>query len=272
MQLVGQQKLKNFIDNVTLENCPHFIIFKGGRRSGRTLITQLLANKLKANKVPFAPAVESVRNIISTIYSIKEPCVYWCEELEKMRPEASNALLKVTEETPRNAFIVLHSINTPLATLKSRAQVFEFEPYYFKDYEEYCILKNIKMPENSEVLIKTCNSLVDFEYFINSGQFVIAYELACKVLDFIGEVSKVNAFKILNRLSLKKDQEGIDPIFFLSILLNEYIRRQGKVEFGDVIVKNSQIALSSLNNEYFNKQAIMDKWVLNIIGDIDELC
>lgn len=272
MQLVGQFKFGNFLSNATLENCPHFIILKGGRRSGRTLLTELLADKLKANKVLFEPSAENVRKIISTIYSIKEPCVYWCEDLDKMRPEASNSLLKVTEETPKNAYIILHCVGAPLATLSSRAQVFELEPYSFQDYKTYCNLKDIQMPENSEVLMASCNSLADFEYYVVSDQFKIAHELACKVLDYIGEVSKVNAFKILNRLSLKKDQEGIEPSFFLTVLLNEYIKRQGKVEFGDIIVKNSQISLALLGNEYFNKQAIMDKWILNIMKGIDELC
>ena len=272
MQLVGQQKFANFLNTVTLESCPHFIILKGGRRSGRTLLTELLVSKLKTHKVIFEPSAENVRKIISTIYNIKEPCVYWCEDLDKMRPEASNALLKVTEETPKNAFIVLHSVNTPLATLNSRAQVFELEPYSFEHYKLYCNLKNIEMPENAQVLMNSCESLCDFEYYIVSGKFKEAHELSCKVLDYIGEVSRVNAFKILNRLALKKDVEGIEPIFFLTVLLSEYIFRGGKVNFGEVIVKNTQDSLALLRNDYLNKQAIMDRWVLNIMKGIDELC
>ena len=272
MQLVGQYKFSNFLDNLTLKNCPHFIILKGGRRSGRTLLTELLIDRLKANKVPFEPSAENVRKIISTIYSIKEPCVYWCEDLDKMRAEASNALLKVTEETPKNAYIVLHSVNTPLATLNSRAQVFELEPYSFKEYEQYCKLKNIEMTENAQVLMNSCESLADFEYYVTSGQFKEAHQLACKVLDYMSEVSTVNAFKILNKLALKKDAEGIDPIFFLTVLLNEYIFRKGDVKFGEIIVKNTQDSLALLRNDYFNKQAIMDRWVLNIMKGIDEVC
>lgn len=272
MQLVGQSKIKNFIDNVTLENCPHFIILKGGRCSGRTFITHLLADKLNALKSEFQPGVESVRDIISTIYNIKEPCVYWCEDLDKMHTAAKNSLLKVTEETPRFAYIVLHCVNTPLATLNSRAQVLQLEPYSFEDYEEYCKLNNIQMPENADILMLSCNSLADFEYQVTTGNFSQTYELACKVLDFMGEVSKVNAFKILNKLSLKKDAEGLDPIFFLTVLLTVYISRQGKVDFGDIIVKKSQQALKQLQANVFSKSAIMDRWVLEIMRGIDEVC
>lgn len=272
MYLVGQYKFSNFLHSVTLENCPHFIILKGSRRSGRTLLTELLIDKLKTNKVCFEPSVENVRKIISTIYTIKEPCVYWCEDMDKMRPEATNSLLKVTEETPKNAYIVLHTVNTPLPTLNSRAQVFEIEPYSYQDYEDYCKLKNLEIPENAKVLMNSCNSLADFEYYVVSGQFKKAHELACKVLDYIGEVTKVNAFKILNRLSLKKDAEGIEPVFFLNILLSEYIIRGGNVNFGKIIVENTQNSLSLLRNEYFNKQAIMDRWILDIMKGIDKVC
>lgn len=272
MQLVGQNKIKSFLDNATLENCPHFIIFKGTRGCGKTMVTEMLANKLGAMRVSFLPTAEVVRDIISTIYNIKEPCVYWCENLDTMRPQASNALLKVTEETPKNAYIVLHSVGTPLATLNSRAQVFEFEPYSFQDYEEYCKLKEIEIPENADVLMQSCDSLSEFEYYVTTDKFQEAFELASKVLDFMGEVSKVNAFKIVSKLALKKDAEGIDPIFFLTVLLNLYIKRQGQVDFGDIIVKCSHKALAQLRNDVFSKQAIMDRWVLEIMKGIDERC
>ena len=128
------------------------------------------------------------------------------------------------------------------------------------------------MPVNAQVLMNSCESLADFEYYVTSGQFKEAYELACKVLDYMSEVSTVNAFKILNKLALKKDAEGIDPIFFLTVLLNEYIFRKGDVKFGEIIVKNTQDSLALLRNDYFNKQAIMDRWVLNIMKGIDEVC
>ena len=88
----------------------------------------------------------------------------------------------------------------------------------------------------------------------------------------MGEVSKVNAFKIVSKLALKKDAEGIDPIFFLTVLLNLYIKRQGQVDFGDIIVKCSHKALAQLRNDVFSKQAIMDRWVLEIMKGIDERC
>lgn len=272
MYLVGQPKLQAFINTITLDNCPHFIILKGGRRSGKTLITQLIASKLKAMQVEFQPSVENVRHIISTIYNIKEPCVYWCEDLDKMHVNAKNSLLKVTEETPKFAYIILHTVNTPLATLNSRAQVFELEPYMPHDYEEYCEMKNITMPEDSQVLMASCNSLAEFEYQLQTGKFEETLELAGKVLDYMGEVSTVNAFKIISKLALKKDAEGIDPIFFLTILLNLFIQRQGKVNFGDIIVKYTQNALQQLRQDVLSKTAIMNKWVLEIMKGIDAQC
>lgn len=273
MQLVGQSKIKDFIDNLTLENCPHFIILTGSRRSGRTYITQLIAEKLNALKSEFQPGADSVRQIISTIYTIKQPCVYWCEDMDKMYPAAKNSLLKVTEETPKNAYIILHSVGTVMATLNSRARVIKLEPYSFEDYVQYCTLKNINIDASEyEVLMKSCNSLADFEYYIESGKYDEVKELAGKVLDYMGEVSKVNAYKILNKLALKKDAEGIDPVFFLTVLINMYIERKGQVEFGDIIVKESQKTLSLLQGNNFYKPAIMDRWVLQIMKGIDERC
>lgn len=272
MQLVGQRKIKEWIEQLNLENCPHFIILQGGRRSGKTLITNKLIEKLNCMKCEFNKSAEQVRKTISTIYSIKEPCVYWCEDLDKMRPEAVNSLLKVTEETPKYAYIVAHSLGNTLGTLKSRAQIFKLEPYTNSDYEEYCKINNIEIPENADVLMSSCDSLADFEYYVTSGKFKEAHELACKTLDYIGEVSKVNAFQILNKLAFKEADEGIEPVFFLTILLNEYIKRRGGVNFGKVIVVSTHTALSYLKNDVLSKQAIMNKWILDIMKGIDELC
>ena len=272
MQLVGQPKLQAFIDTLTLDNCPHFIILKGPKACGKTTITQAIAEKLNALQVEFQPSVEQVRHIISTIYNIKEPCVYWCEDLDKMHINGKNSLLKVTEETPKFAYIVLHSVSTPMATLNSRAQVFEFEPYSIQDYEEYCKIKEIEMPDNADVLMASCNSLAEFEYQLQTGKFQETVELANKVLDYIGEVSTVNAYKIISKLALKKDAEGLDPIFFLTVLLNLYIQRKGQVDFGHIIVKESQDALQQLRQDVFSKTAIMNKWVLKIMKGIDAEC
>ena len=272
MQLVGQPKLQAFIDTLTLDNCPHFIILKGPKACGKTTITQAIAEKLNALQVEFQPSVEQVRHIISTIYTIKEPCVYWCEDLDKMHINGKNSLLKVTEETPKFAYIVLHSVSTPMATLNSRAQVFEFEPYSIQDYEEYCKIKEIEMPDNADVLMASCNSLAEFEYQLQTGKFQETVELANKVLDYIGEVSTVNAYKIISKLALKKDAEGLDPIFFLTVLLNLYIQRKGQVDFGHIIVKESQDALQQLRQDVFSKTAIMNKWVLKIMKGIDAEC
>lgn len=272
MQLVGQQKIQDFIHNLTLENCPHFIILKGARRSGRTFITQLIAEKLNALRSEFQPGVDSVRQIISTIYNIKEPCVYWCEDMDKMYPQAKNSLLKVTEETPKNAYIVLHSVGSIMATLNSRARVIEIEPYSFQDYEDYCSQNNIVVEPSHLTLMKTCNSLADFQYYIESGKYQEVDELAGKVLDYMGEVSKVNAYKIISKLALKKDAEGIDPVFFLTYLINLYIDRKGQVEFGDIIVAESHKALTLLQGNNFYKPAIMDRWVLQIMKGIDKRC
>jgi len=271
MQLIGQKKISKWIDELSWETCPHFIILQGGKQSGKTFITEKIAEKLGVTKVCFEKTAEQVRHIISTIYNIKEPCVYWCEDLDKMRPEASNSLLKVTEETPKNAIIVLHSVATPLATLKSRAQVFMLEPYSFEDYKQYADERSLQMPDRAEILMKSCNSLVEFEYYTVTDKFKECLELADKVLDYIGEVSTVNAFKIVSKLALKKDVEGLDPEFFLTVLINDYIYRKGEVDFGRLIIEKSQLALSKLRrSNVFSKQNIMDRWVLDIMRGIDD--
>lgn len=270
LELIGQKQLNNFISSLTLENCPHFIVLKGSRGCGKNFVTDLIAKQLGIQKAQFNYPVEEVRHIISTIYSIKEPCLYYCEDLDKMSVSAVNSLLKVTEETPKNAFIILHTSKTPLATLNSRARVLTFESYFFQDYEKYCEVKGLKMPDHADILIRSCDSLAEFEYQILTGRFEETFELACKVLDYIGEVSVPNAFKITQKLALKQDAEGLEPIFFLTVLCNEYISRKGQVDFGNIIIENSLNALQQLRKDVLSKSAIMDKWVLKILKGIDK--
>ncbi len=82
-----------------------------------------------ANKI----RINSIRDIINKIYlttSKHNQKVFIISEADKMTQEASNALLKILEEPPRNSILILTTSksNALLATVAGRCQKIFFEP------------------------------------------------------------------------------------------------------------------------------------------------
>ena len=105
MQIIGQKSILETIEN--WEEVPRFIVIKGGRGAGKTTLMKKIADKLKCLMVEVDYKVDSVRNMIDTAYNVTEPVLYFIENAQDMSVAARNSLLKVTEEPPQRAYVVL---------------------------------------------------------------------------------------------------------------------------------------------------------------------
>lgn len=154
--IIGHNKQIEILENdVNTANIPHSYLFAGHRHIGKfpvaTRLVQFMYCKnmcgacpnclqilghshpdtiwLKG-KVKEKIKIESVRNIIhfmnQTSVSGRKVCLV--EDIEHMRREAANALLKIVEEPPSNSHFILttSNINQVLPTIISRCRVVRF--------------------------------------------------------------------------------------------------------------------------------------------------
>jgi DNA polymerase III delta prime subunit len=270
--IIGQSNVIDIVSKWLTTNHPRFILISGPEGSGRGMIADYIATKVSKTLIYSGIKVEDVRSIIALAYKLSEPTVYILENIEKMSPAAKNALLKVTEEPPRKAYFIMttQNIDGMLATIRSRATVLYTDPYSRDELFDYIQSRKIELSkEEINITLNICAVPGEIDTLIryNITEF---HSFVYKVLDNIGKVTGVNAFKIANQLKFKEDETGYDVLLFMktlnTICISEMIESkevEELVKFKDTVRITSKY-ISELMMSGLNKQATFDMWILEM--------
>ena len=272
MNIIGQKKLIQKIDRlVETDNLPRYIIIQGPTGSGKHLIADYISKKLNALLVPSEISVDAVREVIDISYELTEPTVYLWADVQKMSLAAKNAVLKVTEEPPQEAYFIMtvDSTSNILNTLVSRGYVLDILPYTIDDLLEFT---NYKYPDMKD---KTKNLIVDLSN--NIGDVIklanMDIERLNTIVDMlcnnIGKVNLANELKIPTFLKFKtdeKDDDKIDPVVFMKsvmIRFSEYMIESYNMFYADLINLTSKY-MADMNSKSLNRAAVVDNWILQM--------
>lgn len=268
--MIGQTTILNNVDYwIKTGAVPRFMIISGSKGSGRTTLTREITRRMKAYLIECELSVDAVREAVKNCYKCSAPTVYLFRNADKMSTAAKNAMLKITEEPPRQAHFVVTIQNgeNMLETLRSRATNIQMAPYsadeldiFYHDYtlkknrliRELCIVPGMMLEMEKidvEELIDFCNTIVDN----------------------IKQVTGVNAFKIVQRIKLKDDGPGHDPELFFHcmqyVLFSRLMQTQLASEEAGTLSK--MLIVTSKYHREFNttgikKDATLDMWVLEM--------
>lgn len=266
--MIGQEKLKTRISElIENNNFPRFILLVGSKGSGKSLIAQYISKKLKATCVHIDIKVDAVREMIKMSYQQSEPIVYVLNEANRMSTSAKNALLKVTEEPPQNAYFILEiqDINQILNTLVSRAYCLHMDNYKFDELLEYA--KTIDFPlnkANENVIHNVCITPGDIDTLshYNVSEF---WDYVIKVVENISIVNGYNSFKIGEKINLKNSQELYDLSLFWRAFMGVCMLRfeENPLKYAHGISITSKF-LQELTVNGINVQSTFDMWILEI--------
>ena len=265
--IIGQNELLDRIDNlIDNNNLPHFIIIVGNAKSGKKLIANYISDKLGSTFVPCSNKIDDIRDIIDYSYSIMETMCYVWNNVDDMSIGAKNALLKVTEEPPNNAYYImtLRTTENMLPTILSRGTTLYIQPYSNQELKQYCERRNLSFT-NPEIVLSMCSvpGEIDILNKYNMDEFI---SFANKVLDFIGQASIANTLKLSNSFTLKKDEtDKYDIKLFLNCIMtlcmSRYINTKD-VRYNKLCIETCNI-LSEFKTASVNKIAVLDKWLLS---------
>ena len=272
MNIIGQKKLIQKIDRlIETDNLPRYIIIQGPTGSGKHLIADYISKKLNALLVPSEISVDAVREVIDISYELTEPTVYLWADVQKMSLAAKNAVLKVTEEPPQEAYFIMtvDSTSNILNTLVSRGYVLDILPYTIDDLLEFA---NYKYPDMKD---KTKNLIVDLSN--NIGDVIKLADMDIERLNTIvdmlcnniGKVNLANELKIPTFLKFKtdeKDDDKIDPVVFMKsvmIRFSEYMIESYNMFYADLINLTSKY-MADMNSKSLNRTAVVDNWILQM--------
>lgn len=266
--MIGQTRLLSAINSPQWET-PRFVILSGGRGSGKRMIAQHIANREEIQLITCGIKVEDVREVITLSHKLAAGALFLFPNADRMSPAARNALLKVTEEAPRQSrfMMTVYDSNQVMATLQSRAFVLQLDPYTSKELYEYAASKYAVGILPDEEVIQVCMTPGDIDILLKTN-WVDFYEYVNLVVCNLGDVSPSNALKIGKQIAFKPEDEGWDLTLFLRMFTILCAKGAGGVDTMTAYeaIRNTTRFLGEMNINGINKAATFDMWLLDMMG------
>ena len=275
--MIGQNNIQDtfnkFIENRTI---PRFLILTGVKGSGKYTLAKWLTRQMKAYLVEPELSVDAVREVVKNCYKCSGDTVYIFRDADRMSAAAKNALLKVTEEPPRQAYFVLtvQNVENALETLRSRGTVIPMAPYTLEQRQEYLdriLEKSAKSLDGSvrQIIVCAADNLGQVERYASMDVEEL-FDFCSLVVDKIGFVTGVNAFKIGQRIKIKEDGDGYEPDLFFQMLNYVIMRRimEGDGYYDSRVYAKMLRICSKYAQELtlvsVKKDATLDMWILEM--------
>lgn len=259
--MIGQ---KNNINTIIKWRCnksvPRFIIIAGDEGSGRLTFAKAILKIINAKGIIMGNSISDVRDTIEQAYYITQPTCYIFRDADDMKNEAKNALLKVVEEPPNNAYFIMtvHNIDNMLGTIRSRGTVIKMEPYTMQE------LHSVSEDELS------------LEYCTNIGELQIAHEEIQKAEDCVDGVLKAlidrsgtRLLKACTQLRAKQTEtDKIDCLLFFKVFQKRLYRMFENFELSFDCMKPLFVCKQELNRNTVNKRASIESMLIKILEEM----
>lgn len=260
---------KSVLEQIDNSTPARFTIIAGISKKGVTRIAYRLANRISKNIVVGGYRVAEVRQIIEMSYKQTSPIVYLFLTGKEMSVFSKNALLKITEEPPQNAYFILcvSSLQDIPETLISRAKVIRVPDLTPKEVEEYVLeIEKNKKCSKFELVKRYCHTMEQADKLLNTDIHSFL-DFVDKVVDNLPDVTVTNALKIANNIAFKDEPEKYDSAIFLDVYFDCLTERYfdgvfDKEQF--MAARHSVLAVKrQLAIDVFNQQYIFTTWLLH---------
>ena len=268
--MVGQKAILDTVDYwIKTDAVPRFMIISGAKGSGKATLSKEIARRMRAYLVECELSVDAVREAVKNCYKCAGTTVYLFKDADKMSIAAKNAMLKITEEPPRQAHFIVTVQNgeNMLETLRSRATNIQMAPYSADELDLFYHDYTLKKDRAIRGICEVPGMMLEMEKI----DVVDLIEFCNTIIDHIQTVTGVNAFKIVQRIRIKEDGNGYDPeLFFHCVKYCLYSRLMGDLILPDARRKLAKMLIvTSKYHKEFNmtgvkKDATLDMWVLEM--------
>lgn len=263
--MIGQTKLlKSITESINNDTFKQFTILCGDVGSGKKLLAFEISKLLNTEYCYMLPdiKVETVRKMINDAYKLSSKTLYIIPDADEMSVNAKNALLKIVEEPPVNAYFImtLQDRNNALATILSRARVYTMDLYTEDEiFNYFWTIYPDGNPNDAEKCRAICDTPGSVKLVQKEGAFNL-FDYTERVFDNIFDVDLSNAFKTAQKLNIKND-EGFDLKLFWNCFC-ALCAWQGKHD----ALRKTERSLERLRIGV-NKQQLYDMWILDIRGE-----
>lgn len=258
--MIGQ---KNNINTLIQWRCnksvPRFIIISGDIGSGRLTLAKVIIRMINAKGIIMGNSIAEVRDTIENAYSITDTTCYIFRNADDMKNEAKNALLKVVEEPPNNAYFIMtvQNIDNMLGTIKSRGTVIKMEPYTREE---------LLSATNDEVLLNYCSNIgqtmEDVENIKN------AEYLVDKVFQAFRDKSGTKLLKACTKLKGKKTEtDKCDCTLFMRVFRKNILSLDTSL-LQSISIYHISRCMQEISRNTINKKASVECMLINILDSL----
>lgn len=267
--MIGQVDILNNVDYwVETNTFPRFLIISGQKGSGKTTLSKEIARRMGAYLVECELTVDAVRTAVTNCYKCAGTTVYLFRDADKMSQAAKNAMLKITEEPPRQAHFIVTVQNSEnmLETLRSRATNIQMAPYSYEELDEFYN----NYTQKRDLLIRAVCDVPGMMLEMEKIDVKELVNFCDTIVDNIQQVTGVNAFKIVQRIKLKEESTGYDPELFFHCMMYAILRKLDNEPLGKTKYKYARmLCITSKYRREFNltgikKDSTLDMWVLEM--------
>lgn len=257
--MIGQ---KNNIQTVIRWRCnksvPRFIIIVGDKGSGRLTLTKVILKMLGITGVISECGIDAIRNVIECAYTLSSSTMYIFRDADNMSIAAKNALLKVIEEPPNNAYFVMtvQNIDGVLSTIKSRGTILKIEPYLREDLKSY---------KDDAYLLNYCSNIGQMQMDITDLKK--AEDCVNDIIVALQQQSGTKLLKACTQLKSKQSEiDKIDGLLFMRIFEKKLLSSS------TICTCTSLIHISKCKQEIsrntVNKKASIECMLINLLEDL----
>ena len=256
--MIGQ---KNNINTLIQWRCnksvPRFIILSGSEGSGRLTFAKAIIKMISAKGIIMGNSIAEVRETIENAYTITEPTCYIFRNADDMKNEAKNALLKVVEEPPNNAYFIMtvQNIDNMLGTIKSRGTVIKMEPYTREE---------LLSATNDEILLKYCSNIGQIQ--IDKSDIKKAEKCVDDVINALKNKSGTSLLKACTQLKSKQtESEKVDCLLFFRVFQKKLYEACKNDLLNTISIYHISRCTQELSKNTINKKASIECMLIRML-------
>lgn len=261
--MIGQKNnIKTLIKWRCNRSVPRFIIIAGDEGSGRLTFAKAIMRMLHITGIINDCKIEDVRRTIEYAYSYTAPTMYIFRNADDMSVGAKNALLKVVEEPPNNAYFIMtvHNIDNMLGTIRSRGTVIKMEPYTPQELKSVC---------DDKLKLEYCTNIGELQ--IEHSELEMIESCVDDIIEALNTQSGTRLLKACTQLKAKQtDTDKIDCSLFFKIFKKTFYLAYEP--FNLYINLNSMSHIFECEREIqrgiVNKKASIECMLIKLLEDI----
>lgn len=253
--MVGQNKIQNKINNISLSNTPKANLLIGKSGCGKHTIMKYISDKLNLPITTISNGfdVETLDNIILN----PEFAIYVIDASE-LSERNQNAILKFIEEPLDNMYIFLlcDNKNSLLPTILNRCYIWEFESYSKQELMQF---------SDNELLLSVCETPGQIIKLKDYGVENI-FSFASNIVDNLHRANVSNALTLTNKIAFKQEKDKIDFDVFLKVMLKILVdkwRDTGYNKYTSAYILTNNF-MSNLNSYALNKVHSFEHYLLEL--------